>query len=133
MKHMILSLLAALGLCAPCAAQDTIQVLAPKAFLAAVQADTTACVLDVRRPAEYAEGHLAGAVNLDWLAPEAFTAGMERLDRKRTYYVYCRSGRRSHAAAMRLEQSGFRVFDMKGAFSFGKSKDCPSHINCKYR
>ena len=40
---------------------DVIEVLEPRDFLSRLQADPRAFVLDVRRPEEYASGHLAGA------------------------------------------------------------------------
>ncbi len=42
--------------------------LSPEAFVA--QRDPAAPLLDVRTPAEYASGHLAGAVNVDVLASD---------------------------------------------------------------
>ena len=78
--------------------------------------DTTAVILDVRRPDEFADGHLAEAVNLDWLNEDVFAKGMSRLDKSRTYYIYCRSGRRSNAAAVKMQAEGFKVFDMKGGY-----------------
>lgn len=125
MKNIVLSLLASLGLCANCTAQDAVKVLSPKAFLAAAQSDTTALLLDVRQPSEFAEGHLPQAVNLDWLNREAFAIGMKRLDMSRTYYVYCRSGRRSHEAAVCLLQAGYRVVDMKGGILLWKEQGLP--------
>ncbi len=125
MKNIILSLLASLGLCAHCDAQDSVCVLEPRAFMAAATADSTALLLDVRRPEEFAEGHLAGAKNLDWLNPDTFKKGMKSLDTTRTYYVYCRSGRRSHAAATLLMREGFRVVDMKGGILLWKELGLP--------
>ena len=73
-------------------------------------------ILDVRRPGEYAEGHLEGAQLLDWLNPSSFIEGVKHLDKQRTYYVYCRSGKRSNAAATYLLGQGFRVRDMQGGY-----------------
>ena len=78
--------------------QDTIRVLSPREFIAAAEADSTAVLLDVRRLVEYESGHLEGA----------------HLDKSRTYYVYCRSGKRSHAATSLMQAEGFRVVDMQG-------------------
>lgn len=69
-------------------------------------------LVDVRSPAEFADGHLVGAVNvpLDQLGdpPEVFGS-----DRARPLVVYCRSGARSAMAARRLRKAGFRqVFDL---------------------
>ncbi len=65
-------------------------------------------------PKEYAEGHLAGAQQLDYLNPEAFDAGIRQLDKSRTYYIYCRSGKRSHGACLKMKKQGFKVYDMEG-------------------
>lgn len=116
MKKWILHMLLAMGCCSSCMGQSPVKVLEPKEFIAAAQADTSAVILDVRQPSEYADGHLKGAVNLDWLNNDAFDQGMAKLSKDRTYYVYCRSGRRSHAAAVKLYENGFKVFDLKGGY-----------------
>ncbi len=71
-------------------------------------------LLDVRTSKEYAEGHLAGAHQLDYLDPEAFDAGISKFDKSRTYYIYCRSGKRSHGACLKMKKQGFKVYDMEG-------------------
>ena len=116
MKNLLFSLMAAFGLCSGCTAQDGVEVLTPQEFIAAAEADSAAVILDVRQPDEFAAGHLAKAVNLDWLNPSAFSEGMAKLDKDHTYYIYCRSGRRSNAAASKMKREGFRVFDMKGGY-----------------
>ena len=117
MKKTILSILAAIGICtASCSAEDGIVVLSPKEFISQAKADTTAVILDVRTPAEYAEGHLEGAKQLDYLDAEAFDAGVKSLDKANTYYIYCRSGRRSHGACEKMKAQGFKVFDMEGGY-----------------
>ena len=91
-------------------------MLSPKKIISQAKADTTAVILDVRTPAEYAEGHLEGAKQLDYLDAEAFDAGVKSLDKANTYYVYCRSGRRSHGACEKMKAQGFKVFDMEGGY-----------------
>ena len=125
MKKTLLSLLAAIGLSTTgCSAQagqssksapsDGIIVLDPQAFIDQAKADTTSIPLDVRTPKEYSEGHLANARQLDYLNTEAFDAGIKQLDKSRTYYIYCRSGRRSHGACLKMKKQGFKVYDMEG-------------------
>ncbi len=117
MNHKIIAAMAAMGLCvSSCDAGEQIQVLSPADFQKSVQNDSSAVVLDVRRPDEYAEGHLSGAQLLDWLNVESFAQGMERLDKTKTYYVYCRSGRRSHEAAVKMTAAGLHVVDMEGGY-----------------
>ena len=65
-------------------------------------------ILDVRTPSEFSEGHLAGAVNVDLLAPD-FAARLSAMDRGKSYLVYCRTGNRSTKAVHTMEQLGFRT------------------------
>ena len=65
-------------------------------------------VLDVRTPGEFSEGHLAGAVNVDILAPD-FAARLSAMDRGKSYLVYCRTGNRSTKAVHTMDQLGFRT------------------------
>ena len=78
--------------------------LPPADFLARREAD--AVVLDVRSPDEYAEGHLVGVENIDFLNP-SFRDRVEGLDRDSTYYLYCRSGGRSGKATELMQSMGF--------------------------
>ena len=66
--------------------------------------DTT--IVDVRTPQEYAEGHLAGAVNIDVSSPD-FAAQVATLDPTAPYAVYCRSGNRSGVAVATMVEQGF--------------------------
>ncbi|MBK8334004.1 MAG: rhodanese-like domain-containing protein [Acidimicrobiaceae bacterium] len=71
-------------------------------------------VIDVRTPAEFANGHIDGAVNLD-LEGGGFSAGIAALDHGTPYLVYCQSGRRSAIAAETMVAAGFtQVYDMGG-------------------
>lgn len=83
---------------------STAPTLTPAAFLDRREAD--AVVLDVRTPAEYAEGHLTGVENIDFLNP-TFRDRVKDLDRDATYYLYCRSGGRSGKATELMQTMGF--------------------------
>lgn len=99
-----------------CKAQNSVKVLTAEEFAAAVKEDKKAVVLDVRRPDEFAAGHIEGAVLLNFLDTVSFNAGVEKLDKSKTYYIYCRSGRRSNNAAVLMQKKGFTVFDLGGGF-----------------
>lgn len=62
-------------------------------------------VLDVRTPEEYAEGHIANAVNIDFKDP-AFGENIAGLEKEKSYLVHCRSGGRSAEALKQLETLG---------------------------
>lgn len=67
-------------------------------------------VIDVRTAMEYSAGHVEGALNLD-VESGTFEASLTSLDKKSTYLVYCRSGRRSAIAAELMRSRGFEVVD----------------------
>lgn len=124
MKKLIFTLLSAVGMCSSCTASDG-NVLTPKEFQAAIDSDTTAYVLDVRRPEEYNDGHIKNAHLLNVLDEKDFEAGMKQLDYTRTYYIYCRSGRRSHAAWQKLTNEGFKAFDLEGGILNWQKQQMP--------
>ena len=128
MKKILLSLLTAISFgTIGCSAQsDSIDTLAPQAFIKQAKADTTSIILDVRTPGEYKEEHLAGAQQLDFLNSEAFDAGIKLLDKSHTYYVYCRSGKRSHNACIKMKKQGLKVFDMEGGILNWKKLEMPT-------
>jgi rhodanese-related sulfurtransferase len=63
-------------------------------------------VIDVRTAAEYADGHVGGALNIDVEADD-FQQQIASLDRTAPYLVYCNSGRRSAIAAETMARAGF--------------------------
>lgn len=128
MKKILLSLLTAISFgTTGCSAQsDSIDTLAPQAFIKLAKTDTTAIILDVRTPGEYKEEHLAGARQLDFLNTSVFDAGIKQLDKSHTYYVYCRSGKRSHNACIKMKKQGLKVFDMEGGILNWKKLGMPT-------
>lgn len=76
----------------------------PQAPSVEVASDTM--LIDVRTPAEFAQGHLDGAVNIDWESAD-FAAQIEGLDKNGTYVLYCHSGRRAGEALSMMQSQGF--------------------------
>ncbi len=71
-------------------------------------------LIDVRTPEEFAEGHIPGAINIDY-KNEGFSAALDTLDKTKQYEVYCRSGKRSAESAEIMEQKGFKnVYHFNG-------------------
>ncbi|MDQ6481068.1 rhodanese-like domain-containing protein [Dyadobacter sp. LHD-138] len=72
-------------------------------------------LLDVRRPAEYEEGHIKGSTLTNWEDKASFEEHTRHLDRDKPVYVYCRSGKRSSDAATFLSEQGFKnVVNLEG-------------------
>ncbi|SFW73057.1 Rhodanese-related sulfurtransferase [Sinomicrobium oceani] len=66
-----------------------------------------AVVLDVRTEEEFEDGYIPDAINIDIRQGQGFIDELEKLDKSKTYYVYCRSGARSAQACALMEQLGF--------------------------
>jgi len=77
-------------------------------------------ILDVRTPGEYADGHINNALNLDFTAT-SFRDSLEKLDRNKTYMVYCRTGNRSSQAVNIMDELGFKkVYHLGGIVDWEK-------------
>ena len=71
-------------------------------------------ILDVRTPAEFAEGYIEDAINIDSRS-ETFADELDQLDKSKTYLTYCRSGRLGEKVLPIMEELGFReVYNMTG-------------------
>lgn len=64
-------------------------------------------VLDIRTPDEFAEGHIEGAQNVDFLGGK-FAEEIAKLDKSKTYLVHCRSGGRSGKSLETFKKLGFK-------------------------
>ena len=62
-------------------------------------------IIDVRTPEEFADGHIAGAVNIPVQRAD-FVEQVSLLDTDGTYAVYCRSGNRSEPAVEAMRGVG---------------------------
>ena len=82
-------------------------------------------VIDVRSPAEVAEGAITGATVLDFNAGE-FEAKIGDYDRNAAYLVYCRSGNRSGQAVAIMKELGFTDVIDAGAFSDLQAAGAPT-------
>lgn len=80
---------------------------------AEVIASPDVTIVDVRTPEEFAEGHIAGAVNIPVELPD-FIDRVSELDTAGTYAVYCRSGNRSQPAVAGMASVGINgIFELE--------------------
>jgi len=83
-------------------------------------------LLDVRTSSEYSSGHIAGALQADWLQKDQFADRVQHLDKNAPVYVYCAAGSRSSAAAIWMREAGFsNVLELKGGFNGWKMAQKP--------
>ena len=113
MKVLLLLLLGILVFsCAPFARSDNPE----QAQLARLAIDEGALIVDVRRPNEFALGHIDGAINIPH--DQISTRLPEILRYKNESIVlYCRSGRRSGIAEGVLRSNGFTKTINAGGYS----------------
>lgn len=112
MKKILTCLSVALGLTAACG-QANYGNTDVKGF-AELMNDSDVVVLDVRTAEEFVDGHLAGAVNIDYRQDNFVEQAVVRLPKDKTIAVYCRSGRRSAGAAELLAEKGYKLVNLKG-------------------
>lgn len=73
-----------------------------------------AVIIDVRTAAEVRSGAIKGATNIDLMRMD-FQQNIAKLDKNKTYFVYCRSGNRSGQACQLMGDMGFeKVYNLSG-------------------
>lgn len=71
-------------------------------------------LVDVRTPAEFSEDHIDGAVNYDY-RKASFRDDIDKLDKEKTYLIYCRSGKRAGSALEVMKELQFKeVYNIVG-------------------
>jgi len=74
-------------------------------------------ILDVRTPEERGEGCIEDSITADFYSP-TFKTELGKLDKAKTYLVYCRSGRRSADSLEMMQSMGFvNVYNLEGGIN----------------
>jgi thioredoxin 1 len=126
MKYKLISfLLAVVVLSVSCNSQNTHQILKPAAFQEKINTTPDAVILDVRTPGEYNGGYIANAVNINYNDP-SFEREITKLDKNKTYLLYCLSGKRSGSAMDYMLKNGFKnVSNLDGGILAWQSVNLP--------
>ena len=109
---LILQIAAAVLLLSSCGASYT--QISQEEAMQMMQEQTDCLIVDVRRPDEFAEGHIAGAINVP---NEEISDEMPELlpDKEQILLIYCRSGNRSKEASQKLADMGYtKVYEFGG-------------------
>jgi len=92
-------------------AKATVMQVDMASFKKMLDRKTDALIIDVREPSEYQSGYIPGAVNIPRGKLEfsiwSYVGYPDKLDLKRTIYVYCATASRSALATETLTQLGF--------------------------
>ena len=74
-------------------------------------------ILDVRHRHEFTQEKIPNAVNMDVRMPN-FKEKIANYDKRKTYFVYCQSGRRSAKACKTMASLGFEnIVNLKGGLN----------------
>ena len=108
-------------------AQDSNRIIAVSAKEAAAlidkhNGDNEFTILDIRTPGEFQSGHLARSIPIDFYS-QTFAQQLNRLDKTKTYLVYCRTGNRSTKSLELFKQLKFqKVYHMASGIRAWKSE-----------
>lgn len=110
---LIIQIAAAVFLLSGCGSAGYKQISQDEA-LQMMQEQSDYLIVDVRRPDEFAEEHIAGAINVpNETIEDEMPEGLP--DKEQILLVYCRSGRRSKEASQKLADMGYtNVYEFGG-------------------
>ena len=108
-----------------CAQKPSMDLTVDAAKFSKAIAAPDAQILDVRTASEYQSGHIANALQANWLDPREFKNRTQYLDKSKTIYIYCQSGGRSASAQTALIQAGFNVVNLEGGISNWRMQEMP--------
>jgi phage shock protein E len=110
----------------PGTADQEIRAISPAEASALIEGrgdDPKFVVIDVRRPEEFAGGHIPGAININ---SADFPDRIGGLDPDGTYLLCCLRGVRSSGVRELMREAGFReVYDIEGGMSAWKAAGLP--------
>jgi rhodanese-related sulfurtransferase len=87
-----------------------------KSFADKIKTDREIIILDVRTPAEFAQGAIKGAINSD-VNDLNFKDKISSFDKEKSYLIYCRSGMRSVKACNIMAENGFtKMYNLLGGY-----------------
>jgi len=90
-------------------------------FLQMVGAGSDMTVIDIRRPDDYAAGHIKGAVNMPWGTPAMYEM-LPYIPADKPVFVNCYSGQTAGQAVMLLNMAGFDTRSINLGWNFGLSR-----------
>ena len=118
MKKFLICLLAILGLTSACG-QQSYESTDVEGFSKVID-EPNVLVLDVRTAVEYTEGHIEGAISIDSAQDDFIEKVKSTLSKSKKIAIYCRTGRRSSAAAEKLAAEGYECVNLLGGFNAWK-------------
>lgn len=76
--------------------------------------ENDAVILDVRTSKEFSGGAIEGAININ---VDDLRENLEKLDKNKTYAIYCQVGLRGYLANRIMRNNGFRAVNLNGGYN----------------
>ncbi len=100
-------------------------VVAVADFDKKIKENTDVVIIDVRTTEEMNNGFISGAIQMDFHDP-MFNESLQKLDKSKTYMIYCRSGGRSGRTGSLMKELGFQnVYDLDGGINAWNADSMP--------
>lgn len=123
MKKLIATLIASAFVLTSCGSSAATNLGA--ADFAKKVTESGVVVLDVRTAGEFMAGHIENAINID-VEGMTFDGDIAKLDKSKTYAVYCHSGRRSGIAVGKMKDAGFtKLFNLQNGIQDWQAAGLP--------
>jgi rhodanese-related sulfurtransferase len=75
-------------------------------------------IIDVRTSEEFEQLRLPNSINIDFYNPQDFMQELEKLDKNKVYYIYCRTGSRSANTCELMKEIGFaKTYNLLGGIT----------------
>jgi rhodanese-related sulfurtransferase len=123
MRSVLSAVALAVFLAAPARAEPEVPSVEPKDLQERLGSDAAPVVIDVRTAAEYAAGHIPGAVNIPY---DEVAERISEVDAPHGVALYCMRGPRARKGEAALLASGYEsVLHVEGGFSAWEASGLP--------
>ena len=83
-----------------------------------LESEEDCLIIDVRTSEEFEELRLPNSINIDFYNPQDFMQELEKLDKNKIYYIYCRTGSRSANTCELMKEIGFaKTYNLLGGIT----------------
>ena len=104
-----------------CNSQDEIKSISTIELKAVLEKDDIQLV-DVRTPREIKQGFIDSAIFVNFFDSDFIVKAIQKLDKNKPVYLYCRSGNRSGKSAKILQEKGYEVYNVIGGYNKWKQE-----------
>tara|TARA_B100000427_G_C15511170_1_gene596239 strand:+ start:1663 stop:1974 length:312 start_codon:yes stop_codon:yes gene_type:complete len=90
---------------------------------AKLESENDFVILDVRTSEEFEKSRIPNSINIDFYNPQNFIKELDKLDKHKSYYIYCRTGVRSSNTCELMKEIGFtKTYNLMGGIADWKGE-----------